>query len=102
MIDLAIFKAICCDSAPETVSSISLVAPSPSRAISLANCIALFVKAASNFSVSIRPASPLARMTTVSLVEVSESIEIRLKDLLTTLSSIARSSSELNLASVTK
>uniref|UniRef100_A0A6J7Q2U8 Unannotated protein n=1 Tax=freshwater metagenome TaxID=449393 RepID=A0A6J7Q2U8_9ZZZZ len=78
----------------------SLVAPSPSRAICLVSERATSKKAASKTSCPTGPAAPLASTIAVSLVEVSVSTDTELKVLSTTLRNIASSASGAISASV--
>ena len=86
MTDLATILAVFSSAAPSTRHSSSLVAPSPSPAImrhrATVTLFRAFMKAAkSSPSVSTvaLPARPLARTTTMSLVEVSPSTLTMLK-----------------------
>ena len=61
--------------APSTVTSMSVSAPSPSRAICFVRLSSTSWSAVSNAFASASPAAPLARITAVSLVLVSVSTE---------------------------
>ena len=78
-IDLATRLACSVSRARSTVTSISVSAPSPSRATCFVNDSATSWRAVSNAAASTPPAAPLARITAVSLVEVSVSTETQLK-----------------------
>ncbi|MNI85510.1 hypothetical protein D3C73_1425130 [compost metagenome] len=94
----AIARAASRDSAPLTVTSISFVAPSPSRAIALARYAPTYSKPARNASQSAcsgvkasPPARPLAITTTISFVLVSPSTVIILNvESVTSFSSFCR------------
>ena len=79
-----------------------LVTPSPLRTISLARKVQPSLRASANSASSTGPASPLASRATVSLVEVSESMEMRLKLRLTAFRSKGSRRSAGSSASVTK
>ena len=67
-------RACSVDVAPSTVTSSRVVAPSPSRAICLVSDSATEHSAASKASSSTVPATPLAMMTAVSLVEADHAL----------------------------
>ena len=71
---LATRRACASSRARSTVTSISVVAPSPSRAICRVRERATACSAASKPAGSTRPAAPLAMMAAVSLVDVSVSM----------------------------
>ena len=77
-IALATRLACAVDAAPSTHTSISFVAPSPSRATCWVSDRATSCSATSNASPSTGPAAPLASTIAVSLVEVSVSTETQL------------------------
>ena len=85
MTALASPRAFSTVSAPTTLQVTSLVAPSPSAAIFIAICVFRVFNASTNSSkaapsevISAFPAFPFAKMSRVSFVEVSPSIETQL------------------------
>mmetsp|Transcript_11678 Transcript_11678/g.54387 ORF Transcript_11678/g.54387 Transcript_11678/m.54387 type:complete len:378 (+) Transcript_11678:282-1415(+) len=104
--DLAMSRASSREFAPFTLHSMRHVAPSPSHAMDLAMPTHTAVKAASSFSASgvpaaigSPPAAPDARPMTQSLVLVSPSTEIWLKELTDARLTIARHASGSTFAS---
>src|SRR5438270_13853000 len=76
----AALKASSSDSAPMTRISTTLVAPSASPTIWRAKSMHASVTTARRASGSTAPATPLAKSSTVSFVDVQPSTDIRLKD----------------------
>ena len=107
--DLATVLACASSAAPVTVHSSSLVAPSPSAAMQRHRWTVTVLSAAMKASnsgpsavISAFPAWPLARMTTMSLVEVSPSTLTILKVRCTSLESAFCSMAGLTAASVVR
>ena len=107
--DFATVRAVARSAAPLTLHSSRWVAPSPSPASILHSCMVTvfraFIKTAKSLSswvMGALPAMPLARMTTMSLVEVSPSTLTMLKVLCTSVLRAFCSSSLLMAASVVR